>query len=308
MTQQPTCTAQAAGAAAIAPHRPPVVIAVLAHNEERRIGACLASLPIGDPDCAIHVLVNGSSDRTAEVARSVGGGRVTVHDWAEGGKARSWNRFLFDLPDPAAEVFVFVDGDVVVAPGAIARLAEALAANPQANAASGVPLNGRRAAAYQQELLVTRGLFGGLYALSGAFIARLRDAGMRLPLDLVGDDGLIGAMAKTDLADESSWRDSRVEPCLDAGFHCEPTALRSPRTLLNQYRRMISYSTRHFQNRIISAVMRDTGPAGLPVRLAELYPRFLPDFRPRRHPLWWWFDRLALARMRAAGAASPRSR
>ena len=42
-----------------------IVIAVLAHNEERRIGACLASLPLGDPAVAVHVVVNGSTDRTA---------------------------------------------------------------------------------------------------------------------------------------------------------------------------------------------------------------------------------------------------
>ena len=57
---------------------PEIILIVLAHNEERRIGLCLASLPLGGPAVAIHVVVNGSSDRTAEIARSF---PVTVHDW-----------------------------------------------------------------------------------------------------------------------------------------------------------------------------------------------------------------------------------
>jgi len=92
-----------------------IVIAVLAHSEERRIGACLASLPLGDPAASVHVVVNGSTDRTAAIARELEHERLIVHDWPEGGKARSWNRFLFDTP--GVEGDVFVDGDAEVTPG-----------------------------------------------------------------------------------------------------------------------------------------------------------------------------------------------
>jgi cellulose synthase/poly-beta-1,6-N-acetylglucosamine synthase-like glycosyltransferase len=284
-----------------------VVVAVLAHNEERRIGACLASLPLDDLGVSVHVVVNGSSDRTAAIAREMGQGRgqarLTVHDWPEGGKARSWNRFLFDTPGVNGDVFVFVDGDAEVTPGSVAALVAALEADPTVNAAAGMPQNGRRAAQYRAEMAASRGLFGDLYALSGSFVARLRASGIRLPADLIGDDSLIGALAKTDLADERDWRDQRIVPCAGAGFLCEPAALTSPRSLHLQYRRMINYSLRHFQNRIVSSLMRGGGPNGLPVRLADLYPDWLGAFRPRRHPLWWWFDRQALARMRAVCAA-----
>jgi glycosyltransferase involved in cell wall biosynthesis len=278
----------------------PVVVAVLAHNEERRIARCLASLPLGDPRIAVHVVVNGSSDRTAEIARGFAG--VAVHEYADGGKARSWNRFVLDAPAPGAETLVFVDGDAELAPGSVAALERALTAHPQANAAAGMPRNGRRAAAYRAEMTAERGLFGDLYALSGGFVERMRRESIRLPEDLVGDDGLIGAMAKTDLANEDDWLDERVVPVPEAGFLCEPASFASPRTLAVQYRRMINYSVRHFQNRIVSAVMCGAGPAGLPRRLASLYPEWLGRFAPRPHPLWWWFDRQALARM-ARGAS-----
>ena len=276
-----------------------IIVAVLAHNEERRIGACLASLPLDDPAVAVHVVVNGSRDQTAVIARVVGQGRVTVHDWPEEGKARSWNRFVLDTPGIEGDTFVFIDGDAAVTPGSVAALANALANDPQANAASGMPQNGRRAARYRAEMIETHGLFGDLYALSGRFVAKLRGSGVRLPNDLVGDDSLIGALASTDLADESHWRDSRIHVTPGAGFLCEPIRL-SFASLLKQYRRMINYSVRYFQNRIVSDIMRRQGPTALPARMADLYPRWLGGFSPRVRPDLWWFDRKALGRMRGA--------
>jgi hypothetical protein len=146
------------------------------------------------------------------------------------------------------------------------------------------------------------GLFGDLYALSGDFVQRLRASGLRLPEDLIGDDGLIGALAKTDLGHEREWRNDRVQPVEIAGFVCEPVSLNLA-SLQMQAKRMRNYSTRHFQNRIITAIMRSQGPSGLPARLADLYPHYLPGFRPRLDPRYYWFDRQALAQMRRAGAA-----
>jgi glycosyltransferase involved in cell wall biosynthesis len=272
-----------------------IAIIVLAHNEERRIATCLASLPLDQPGVDAHVVVNGTRDRTAELA---GAFPVTVHDWPEGGKARSWNRIVLDTPGIEGDAFVFVDGDAEVLPGSVAALTGALAASPAANAAAGLPANGRRAEAYRDETIASHGMFGDLYALSGSFVARLRASGIRLPIDLIGDDSLIGALAKTGLANEDDWQDARIVPCPAAGFLCEPTGL-SPASLRNQYRRMINYSVRHFQNRIVSAIMRGPGPRGLPGRMADLYGEWLPRFAPRRDPQWWWFDRQALKKMRA---------
>jgi glycosyltransferase involved in cell wall biosynthesis len=284
---------------------PPIAVTVLAHNEERRIGACLASLAELPAGTAVHVVVNGSIDRTAAIARAFAEERanVAVHDYAEGGKARSWNRFLFDELAAFSPVHVFVDGDAEVAPGSVEALAAALAAHPEANAASAVPLNGRNAAAYRSALVADRGLFGDLYALRGTFLARMKAKGLRLPLDLVGDDSLVGALAKTDLGPESDWNDVRIVPVPEAGFLCEPVSL-SPASLRLQHQRMVRYSVRHFQNRIVSALMRGDGPGALPERMADLYADWLPRFAPRAR--YWWFDRLALARIRRA-AAAPRA-
>jgi len=63
---------------------------------------------------------------------------------------------------------------------------------------------------------------------------------------------------------------------------------------------MINYSVRNFQNRIVTSIMSSTGPAGLPRKLSDTYPEWIDGFLPRRDVKWWWFDRLALQRMRAA--------
>lgn len=280
---------------------PRICIAVLAHNEERRIGACLATLAAAPADAAVHVVVNGSKDRTAGIARAAADGRPGwfVHDYPQAGKARSWNRFLFEELPAFSPVHLFVDGDAEVAPGSVEALAEALERAPDANAASALPLNGRNAAAYRAALVAGHGLFGDLYALRGGFLVRMKARGLRLPVDLVGDDSLIGALAKTDLGDESRWDDARVVPVPEAGFACEPVAL-TPAALRLQHRRLVSYSVRHFQNRIVSHLMRGPGPDALPERLADLYPEWLPRFAAR--PRHWWFDRLALRRIRRAAA------
>jgi glycosyltransferase involved in cell wall biosynthesis len=275
----------------------PILVTIFAHNEELRIAACLESLPLDDPAIQVHVVVNGSRDRTAAIARGYAG--VIVHDYAEGGKARSWNRFVLDEA-PDAHCYVMIDGDSTFSAGSVSALAATLAAAAPANACAGLPRNGRQVARYRDEVVRSHGLFGDLYALTGDFVRRMRASGIRLPDDLIGDDSLVGALVKTDLRDESFWDDSRITAAPDAGFYCEQIALTKPSTWAMQYKRMTNYSVRHFQNRIVSAIMRGDGPPALPRELASLYGEWLPQFRPRPSPGQWWFDRLALARMRAA--------
>ena len=278
-----------------------ICITVMAHNEAGRIRRCLASLPWGRADVIIHVVVNGSSDGTAEIARAVADdtNNIVVHEFSEGGKARSWNRFLFDTLDAFHKYHIFVDGDAEIIPGSIDALVACLEAHPHANAASGLPCNGRRAPHYRQEMEKTHGLFGDLYALRGAFLTVMKEKGIRLPDDLIGDDSLVGAMVKTNLHTEANWQDERVVVCHKAGFLCEPVSLWSPATLHMQKSRMINYSVRRFQNHIVSEIMRRDGPQGLPRLMRSLYAAKLPTLKPRAHPLYWWFDRKALQRMSA---------
>ena len=275
-----------------------IEIIVLAHNEERRIAACLASLPSEDASVGVTVVVNGSSDRTADIVRDHGTRGVRLVEYQQGGKARSWNRFVLDEA-PEADVYVCVDGDAVLAPGSVGALGQCLERNPEANAAAALPLNGRSKAFYQRSMQVSQGLFGDCYALSGAFVRSLRESGVRLPDDLIGDDGLVNALANTDIGADRDFRRGAVIQCLGAGFYCEPNPI-TPEGLRRQAKRMDNYALRYFQNRILSDIMRNEGARMIPTRLASVYSLYLDRLRPRLNPLWFEFDRRALARIRAA--------
>ena len=275
-----------------------IAITVLAHNEERRIGACLASLPLDDAEVTATVVVNGSSDRTADIVRDHASRGVRLVEYTEAGKARSWNRFVLDTASDA-DVFVFVDGDAVLAPGSVGALSDCLVRHPQANAAAALPLNGRSMAFYQRSMSATQGFFGDCYALSGRFVQAIRDHGVRLPDDLVGDDSLVNALANTDLGADRDFRKGAVVQCLGAGFYCEPNPI-TPAGLRRQMKRMETYALRHFQNRILSDIMRNEGARMIPARLASVYGLYLDRLRPRLNPLWFEFDRRALAQIRAA--------
>lgn len=278
-----------------------VAVGIFAHQEERRIGLCLASLPLDRADTVFHVLVNGTADATVARACAAAGGRanVVVHDIAQGGKSRTWNRFVHEIRHGDDDAVIFLDGDAEIAPGSIDALVAMLAAHPDANAAAGMPGNGRQMAAYREGMRTGGGLFGDLYALQGRFVAEIRKRGLRLPDDLIGDDGLVAAWAHNDLGRDEAWSLERVRNCEDAAFLCEPVGLLRPKTWRMQYKRMINYSVRFFQNRIVSDIMTREGPDGLPPRMALLYGEWLPRFRPRRLPEGW-FDRKALERMQRA--------
>lgn len=278
-----------------------VAVAIFAHQEEKRIGRCLSSLPLDRADMIFHVLVNGTTDGTVARARDVAGdrGNVIVHDIKAGGKARTWNHIVHGLLRGDEDAVIFMDGDAEIVAGSIDALVAQLAAQPDANATAGMPMNGRMAATYQQGLKDEGGLFGDLYALSGRFVAAIRTKGLRLPDDLIGDDGLVAAWAHTHLGRDADWVHGRVLACDEAGFLCEQVSIARPSSWVMQYKRLTNYSVRYFQNRIVSDIMMREGPAGLPPRLASLYGDWLPRFRPRPG-LTGWFDRKALARMRAA--------
>jgi glycosyltransferase involved in cell wall biosynthesis len=273
-------------------------VAIFAHNEERRIAGCINSLPLASDAFDFHLLVNGTTDRTMEIARDLTENLSNFHTHIlpTGGKARAWNHFIDALFHEAASACLFVDGDAEVMPGSFEAMVSTLVAQPHANAVNAMPVTGRKQAEYRQGIVVDHGMFGALYGLSGDFVRRLKASNVRLPLDLIGDDGLIAALAKTNLGPESDWHKERIANCPAAEFAFEEADWRVPTTWRLQFRRMINYSVRRYQNIVISAVMRGPGPGALPKAMRDAYPTHwhLFDIRPK----YALFDWLAKRRMK----------
>jgi cellulose synthase/poly-beta-1,6-N-acetylglucosamine synthase-like glycosyltransferase/peptidoglycan/xylan/chitin deacetylase (PgdA/CDA1 family)/spore germination protein YaaH len=104
---------------------PPVAVLVPAYNEETVIVRTVRSvLNSTYPNLHVVVIDDGSSDRTAEVAREayaaeIASGKVVVLTKANGGKAAALNYAVEQLTE---EFYVGIDADTVIASDAIAKL------------------------------------------------------------------------------------------------------------------------------------------------------------------------------------------
>jgi len=104
---------------------PRVAVLVPAYNEETVIVRTVRSvLNSSYPNLHVVVIDDGSSDRTAEVAREayepeIAAGKVAVLSKPNGGKAAALNYAVDQLTE---EFYVGIDADTVIAPDAIAKL------------------------------------------------------------------------------------------------------------------------------------------------------------------------------------------
>lgn len=147
-----------------------------AYNEGRVISACLEALRESGQGVEIVVAANGCTDDTVARARAFSG--VTVLDIPTASKALALN-----AGDAAATAFprVFLDADIVLGPGALAGLLDALDDDRALVAAPSVRFATAGAswavrqyyAVYSRTPYVTSGLIGlGVYGMSAAGRAR----------------------------------------------------------------------------------------------------------------------------------------
>ncbi|MEZ5798318.1 MAG: glycosyl transferase group 2 family protein [Paracoccaceae bacterium] len=184
-----------------------VDLGIFAHDEAAGIAAMVAGLRAQEAgagiDLRLLVLANGCRDDTALLARAAG---AEVADLPEGGKSRTWNRFVHDLSRPDAEILVFADADITLdGPDALARLIRGLAARPALWVLNSLPvkdaaLRGPRNLVERLALKAAGGLddwktaiCGQLYAMPAARARRFR-----LPIGLPVEDGFLRAMVLTD--------------------------------------------------------------------------------------------------------------
>lgn len=290
-----------------------IPVMVLAHNEERHIKACLDSIFAGDRASSfdVYVMANGCTDSTEEIIRRYAANRPEVHlvSIGLGDKCNAWNVFIHETVPahcPDREVYFFMDGDARAMPGSFSAMARTLSEDPYAHAASAPPASGRNAARDREELLSGRGLVANLYALRGDFVRRLQRTGVRIPLRLEGDDGLLGALIKWDLAPERQDFDHRrIVPCPTAGFAFEPVSALRPTNWRGYWRRAVRYGRRRYEFQLLRPLLKGQGISALPADITALYvgaARLRVDWQG----LYTLSNLVALRQMRKAAAPAQR--
>ena len=259
----------------------PWPVMVLAHNEERHIAACLDSIFAADPDehFVVYVMANGCTDRTEAIVQDYGRRRPEVRlvSIAMGDKCNAWNVFIHDTVPaecPAGDIYFFMDGDATAAPGAFKAMARGLQDTLYANAAAAVPLSGRNAERDRAAMLEEHALVANLYALRGNFVQRLHSMGVRVPLKLEGDDGMIGAFVKWDLQPTTNGTDDkRIVVCSNAGFRFEsftPTRLSDWKVY---WKRAVRYGRRNYEFRLLGPLIESQGMGAIPRDVQDIYAR-----------------------------------
>src|ERR1700730_11443899 len=166
-------------------------VMVLAHNEAKRVVACLDSIYEANPGQRfdIFVMANGCTDNTEEVVRQY----ATTHHGVNvvsikiADYCNAWNVFIHEIVPKhvsTSEVLFFMDGDCRACPKAFSELADGLTANEEANAAGARPMAGRNKEKDGRKMMEGRSFFANLYALKGRFVREVQAKGVRLPVGL----------------------------------------------------------------------------------------------------------------------------
>lgn len=122
------------------PVRAPVTVIVPAYNEAAGIAATVRSILRSHHPVEVIVVDDGSTDRTAAIVESLGLPRVRLIRQRNAGKAAALNT---GLAAAHTQLVVMVDGDTVLEPDAVGRLA-AHFADPTVGAVSGNAKVGNR--------------------------------------------------------------------------------------------------------------------------------------------------------------------
>ena len=282
-------------------------VAIFAHNEERNIIRCLNSIRDTAENCPIeiYVLANGCSDRTESLVREYAShhGNVQLVAIPVGDKCNAWNYFVHTV-NIIADYFFFMDGDVVAAPNALQELALALDNDSLTDAATALPVSGRSVATQRSNAVRDGGLMGNLYLLRARFINKVRERNVWLPSGIVGDDSLVGALVMWDLNPASAWNQKNIIVCETAGFAFDSMTPTSWHDWRVQWKRMIRYSRRYFEMKMLGELLRQEGLAALPKSNVALYQRKLSQCTLHWRGYWTLFDMLALSQMKRMAATA----
>ncbi len=226
----------------------------------------------------MFVVANGCADRTADIVRG-SANRIPYLSLVEidlGDKANAWNTFVHDIltPTRAGEISLsfFMDGDVMAGLRALPLLAAALEKIRSAKAAGAMPATGRDREAWRERMVKNAALAGGLYALRGSFVARVRAERIRMPIGLIGEDLFVSWLVASEFGRRQPLDDS--PQCVFHGgalFSFRSLSPARPGDYRGYLRRIWRCTCRALQHQMLTTLLRDRGLVAMPRDVEELY-------------------------------------
>ena len=291
-------------------------IAVFCRNEETRIADCLKSISaaIGSRTAQITLILNGSTDSSEknalamrrEIAVPFEIFRIAYPD-----KSHAINSVFYDRQIRLdAEAYFFVDGYVTIGAPALTAMADGLGSSSLAVAASGIACNGRTMSRQHQLRSGDGGVLrGAFYALRPAFIERIVQQRIRLPIGLYRGDGLLNSMAAHNLDSLGQpWLDRRILTVPEATFEIDSLSIFRLQDLRRQFQRKVRQMRGKLESEAVKKVIYSRGYAALPSSADDLIGEFLAANPLPRVPLAERpFMSLALRQLRTASAPDENS-
>jgi glycosyltransferase involved in cell wall biosynthesis len=305
--------------------RQKIDLGIFAHNEASGIEDMLVGLVAQDAlahpdfDLRIVVLANGCRDDTVGIARKVLAPGLEVIDLAEGGKSRTWNRFVHEISRVDAHTLIFCDADIEIpAQNGLRLLIDALAARPELWVLNSQPVKDivyhPVALSFIDKVIASAGgglddwktsICGQLYAMPAA-----RARALHLPIGLPVEDGFLRAMVLTDALTTQEYM-SRIDGL--GGLVHVYASERGIGALIRHQERIVIGSAINAACfaalRQIPAQMRHAELARASVQpdwLNKILAQQLPRWRFGYIPMHFWVKRLVRFAQTPGGFRSPR--
>ena len=249
-------------------------VAVFACNEAKRVRRSLQQFPADVAGHAIQVSVfaNGCTDRTESVVEEFARSQphISLHASQIADKANAWNLYIHEKAPPA-KVHFFTDANKTIQPGSLQRLAKMLELNTGANAAASVPMNGRSRRTWRASIVNGQRVAGGLYALRGEFVRRLREAKARLPIGVLCNDATITLLAVNNLDERWALFGPAIVHDESAGFYFHSLSPFCRRDWQTWWKRKLRIQLKRYQQQLIEAHVRQHGVCAFPHCIDEFY-------------------------------------